>query len=67
MVAGASLTLALVHGFVWLRHREAWAGLVWTACGARTLSLIVIFLSIESQSGGGSTILAWVPLSGEFA
>ena len=125
MVAGASLTLALVHGLVWVQHREARASLflalmaagtvgmagcelgiinsetiaaydsalrwyhlpvwlafvgaigflqfylragrswlAWTACGARTLSLIVCFLCTPNPHYRTITAIHQVPFLG---
>ncbi len=36
MIASACLTLALVHGLVWWRHREAWANLLFALTAVAT-------------------------------
>jgi two-component system sensor kinase FixL len=59
MAASASLTLALIHGFIWWRQRDAWVNLLFSLVALGTAALAGFNLAVmraESPAGFAAAI-----------
>ena len=61
MVAAACFTLALVHGFIWVRKRDVWASLIFalTAVGTGALAMVELALMRAETPAAMATIIRW--------
>src|ERR1700690_3245875 len=62
MTASACLTLALMHGLVWYKQREAWASLLFAALAMATAALAGFELAMmqATTTGSFSLMRRWI-------
>jgi len=62
MTASACLTLALMHGFIWFRQREAWASLLFALVAVATAAIAGFELAMMRAATPASfgSILKWM-------
>ncbi len=64
MVIAACVTLAVIHGFVWVRQRDSWSSLLFTALALATAGIAAceVLMMQAVSTAGFAAVLRWFHL-----